>query len=339
MQTGLGHVWAALCLSLCTHTASACNPAPAAPARPEGLLGTLAEVRPPLVPDPACGMRYAAQLDSMLFVEQAAQWMAEPWQSQAAYRRGSLVSHEGRLWRARWYSQAEPPPATVWQGISAFAGVLPWSDQETYHGGDVAHWEGEIYQAQWYSHADDPASAPVWRKTGDQLQGGDGKLPQSAALTLKRLPDGRLQVQVSVLYSVTPHIRYMVGAQCQMAVHHIRVEYNPSYRNGVQEWRIYLQGKLLQSAALVPQSLPPSTPPMTPRPIPVRALPDGSCQPALGSVLGDSYGPTSYTRWQGEVILDAQASENAWLSVSACNGGLCNSSALIHTGLLGKAQP
>ncbi|MDG4797905.1 glycoside hydrolase family 19 protein [Micromonospora sp. WMMD1082] len=52
---------------------------------------------------------------------------ATPWQSSAVYTGGMQVSHNGRNYQAKWWTQNEAPPGTsgVWQDLGACGGSTP----------------------------------------------------------------------------------------------------------------------------------------------------------------------------------------------------------------------
>jgi predicted chitinase len=52
---------------------------------------------------------------------------ATPWQSSAVYTGGMQVSHNGRNYQAKWWTQNEAPPGTsgVWQDLGACGGGTP----------------------------------------------------------------------------------------------------------------------------------------------------------------------------------------------------------------------
>ncbi|MFG3708999.1 glycosyl hydrolase family 18 protein [Micromonospora sp. NPDC047670] len=118
---------------------------------------------------------------------------APAWSAGTAYAGGARVSHGGRTWSARWWTQGETPgSAAVWSdegpctgAPSPTASASPtatgspsptggtctapaWSAATAYSGGAVVSHAGHRYKARWWTQGDVPGSSgqSVWTDNG-----------------------------------------------------------------------------------------------------------------------------------------------------------------------------
>jgi len=83
----------------------------------------------------------------------------------ATYKGGELVSYNGLVYRAKWWTQGTAPDATdAFELVSDV--VLPYSDTTVYNGGDQATFAGGLYEAKWWTRGNDPLTGP-WIRIGD----------------------------------------------------------------------------------------------------------------------------------------------------------------------------
>ena len=83
----------------------------------------------------------------------------------ATYKGGELVSYNGLVYRAKWWTQGAAPDATdAFELVSDV--VLPYSDTTVYNGGDQATFAGGLYEAKWWTRGNDPLTGP-WIRIGD----------------------------------------------------------------------------------------------------------------------------------------------------------------------------
>ena len=92
--------------------------------------------------------------------------IAPRWASDATYVKGDLVTHEGRLWQAGWWTRGDQPGAVAdgaWQEIAADADGALWTSTRVFVAGDVVSHDGQRYEARWWTRGDEPTaeSAPA----------------------------------------------------------------------------------------------------------------------------------------------------------------------------------
>ncbi|WP_428964913.1 glycosyl hydrolase family 18 protein [Micromonospora fluostatini] len=116
---------------------------------------------------------------------------APAWSAGTAYSGGARVSHAGRTWSAKWWTQGETPgSAAVWADEGPCAGSPPpttdptgsptptptsgactapaWSAGTAYTGGTVVSHNGRRWTAKWWTQGDVPGSnsQQVWTDNG-----------------------------------------------------------------------------------------------------------------------------------------------------------------------------
>ncbi|GAA1104311.1 ExeM/NucH family extracellular endonuclease [Nesterenkonia jeotgali] len=88
------------------------------------------------------------------------------WDSAAVYTNGDIVSHEGGVYRALWYTQNQTPGATPWSAWSQIGAPtmcggesLPqWAPSSQFDGGETIVHEGLSYTAKWYTRNQEPGN-------------------------------------------------------------------------------------------------------------------------------------------------------------------------------------
>lgn len=97
------------------------------------------------------------------------------WSSSTAYTGGEYVSHDGRAFRALWWTRGTVPGASPW-GPWAELGtpvetaegqVRTWTSSWIYDDGDVVAHGGRLWEAQWWSRNQEPGKPNgPWREVG-----------------------------------------------------------------------------------------------------------------------------------------------------------------------------
>ncbi|GAD81279.1 putative chitinase [Vibrio ezurae NBRC 102218] len=86
------------------------------------------------------------------------------WEAGATYTT-ETVSHKGLVYKAKWWTQAEPTPtAEGWELISNIE--LPWNAEIAYSGTEQTNHNGSRWQAKWWTKGDEPGIDPVWVNLG-----------------------------------------------------------------------------------------------------------------------------------------------------------------------------
>src|SRR5262249_6723318 len=94
---------------------------------------------------------------------------APAWASTTAYAADDLVSYQGKVWKALWYTRNEAPGSKkngAWQEwATADDGNAVWTDTRVFNAGDKAWYQGRLYVAQWYSRGEAPGTkkAGTWK--------------------------------------------------------------------------------------------------------------------------------------------------------------------------------
>lgn len=118
-------------------------------------------------------------VNSLQFVNAAESYSA--WNSSTIYNAGDIVSYEGNLWKAGWYTVGDKPGTTGEYGVWTLYGVdtstptptstaatyLPWSSNTIYNEGDIVSYKGTYWIAQWYTQGEEPGTTGqygVWRE-------------------------------------------------------------------------------------------------------------------------------------------------------------------------------
>ncbi|CAM2067436.1 Chitinase C-terminal domain-containing protein [Sulfidibacter corallicola] len=86
------------------------------------------------------------------------------WNADQIYTGGEMVSHDGKVWKALWWTRGETPGTnSVWENQS---GGETWNPARAYNGGDEVNYNGRRYRAKWWTQGDNPASSNVWTDIG-----------------------------------------------------------------------------------------------------------------------------------------------------------------------------
>ncbi|MFC4335234.1 glycosyl hydrolase family 18 protein [Salininema proteolyticum] len=97
-----------------------------------------------------------------------------PWSSDATYTEGDKVNHDGREYRARWWTEDDrPDTAGEWGAwlpleLCGESGVVleecerPWMPGEAYQRGQYTNLNGTAYRAQWWTEGVEPGTTGDW---------------------------------------------------------------------------------------------------------------------------------------------------------------------------------
>ncbi|MCX7747064.1 MAG: carbohydrate-binding protein [Clostridia bacterium] len=109
------------------------------------------------------------------------------WNSTTVYVGGNMVSYNGKVFKAKWWTRGETPGvAAVWE-LSGSGSTTPatptttpkpttsttpttpttgtypaWESSKVYTGGTLVSYNGKNYKAQWWTQGETPGSASVW---------------------------------------------------------------------------------------------------------------------------------------------------------------------------------
>ena len=121
---------------------------------------------------------------------------APAWEPGRGYSGGSVVSYQGREYKAKWWSNQNPAQSIEWEDLGPCNGGGPdpgpgpdpgtctapaWEPGRGYSGGSVVSYQGREYRAKWWSNQN-PAQSIEWEDLGPCAGGGGGggsnNLPQ-----------------------------------------------------------------------------------------------------------------------------------------------------------------
>ncbi len=90
----------------------------------------------------------------------------DAWSAGAAYNGGAMVSHNGLVYKAKWWTQGNNPTAadSPWELVSAVE--LPWNATTAYNGADEVNHDGRRYRAAYWTRGEEPGTAAVWTDIG-----------------------------------------------------------------------------------------------------------------------------------------------------------------------------
>ncbi|MFD2795462.1 glycoside hydrolase family 97 catalytic domain-containing protein [Promicromonospora vindobonensis] len=92
---------------------------------------------------------------------------AEAWAPGATYTAGDLVTFDGSVWEASWWTRGQEPgsPDGPWQEVTeAFDGTAVWTPSRIFDDGDVVLHDGALYEARWWSRDQEPGGPDgPWR--------------------------------------------------------------------------------------------------------------------------------------------------------------------------------
>ena len=82
------------------------------------------------------------------------------WSATSVYDTGDLVTYDGSIWRAQFYTKGDVPGASkkqVWEQLeTAPDGSVLWTPTRVFNTGDVVEYKGVKYEAQWWTQGDVP---------------------------------------------------------------------------------------------------------------------------------------------------------------------------------------
>ncbi|WP_345630552.1 carbohydrate-binding protein [Rugosimonospora acidiphila] len=84
---------------------------------------------------------------------------APAWSASAVYDNGDLVSSQGAIYQASWWTQNQQPgdPNGPWQEMAVTSGGVPlWTPSRIFNTGDVAVYQGDTFRARWYTRNQQP---------------------------------------------------------------------------------------------------------------------------------------------------------------------------------------
>ncbi|WP_052748770.1 carbohydrate-binding protein [Microbacterium sp. Ag1] len=94
---------------------------------------------------------------------------APGWSAQTVYAEGQLVSLDGRLWQASWWTRDQRPgdPVGPWQELVSDAeGAAVWTATRVFTTGDTVVHDGMRFEAKWWTRNQQPEAATTggpWR--------------------------------------------------------------------------------------------------------------------------------------------------------------------------------
>lgn len=90
------------------------------------------------------------------------------WSAKKIYDSGDTVAYQGEVWRALWWTLAQPPgdPYGPWEQIATAAdGSILWTPSRVFTTGDIVTYQGHKFQAQWWTRNQAPGSPwGPWKK-------------------------------------------------------------------------------------------------------------------------------------------------------------------------------
>ncbi|ABE55418.1 chitinase. Glycosyl Hydrolase family 18 [Shewanella denitrificans OS217] len=89
------------------------------------------------------------------------------WQASTVYNAGNTVSHSALVWKAKYWTQGNPPSRTAdqWQLLSQVQ--LGWDAGVAYNGGQTTTHNGREWKASYWTKGDVPGVAAVWVDIGE----------------------------------------------------------------------------------------------------------------------------------------------------------------------------
>lgn len=95
--------------------------------------------------------------------------IAAAWSTRTVYAEGQLVSLDGRLWQASWWTRDQRPgdPVGPWQELVSDAeGATVWTATRVFTAGDAVVHDGMRFEAKWWTRNQQPEAATTggpWR--------------------------------------------------------------------------------------------------------------------------------------------------------------------------------
>lgn len=83
------------------------------------------------------------------------------WTPSRVFSSGDVATHEGKRWRARWYSRNQKPgdPNGPWEEIAPpppDGSPAAWTPTTVYDTGDRVTYQSNVYEAKWYNRNQPP---------------------------------------------------------------------------------------------------------------------------------------------------------------------------------------
>lgn len=97
---------------------------------------------------------------------------AAAWSAKSVYTEGELVSLDGRLWQASWWTRDQRPgdPVGPWQELASDEeGATVWTPSRVFTAGDDVVHDGTRFEAKWWTRNQQPHAAATggpWQKVG-----------------------------------------------------------------------------------------------------------------------------------------------------------------------------
>lgn len=95
------------------------------------------------------------------------------WNPSTIYNTGDMVTYDGKVWMAQWYTQGQVPGSAEAYGVwklqtSQTPGTYPtWNAFTVYNTGDIVSYGGRLWIAQWWTQGQTPGTTGeygVWRE-------------------------------------------------------------------------------------------------------------------------------------------------------------------------------
>ena len=123
------------------------------------------------------------------------------WDSATVYLGSSMVSYNGKIYRAKWWTQGnQPDQGEPWEFVAnedsgSSSGTQPsetqssdsqypaWDSATVYLGSSIVSYNGSVYQAKWWTQGDTPGASDVWEliSGGGNSSGGNSGGNNSSA--------------------------------------------------------------------------------------------------------------------------------------------------------------
>lgn len=268
---------------------------------------------------------------------------APAWDSSKVYNGGELVSYNGQIYKAQWWTQNETPGNGygVWAPQASSSAPQAWDATRVYNTDDKAVYQGDLYRAKWWTQGNTPGEQwGAWENLGPAPTSSGRPAPYQVQVQQETKATGEVVLHVSYL-SYQPHqqIRYVATNDCTVA------QQTSYFGNGSsvppERWEVRIDGKVVTTVdgsqfdrfpARPLASLPPDNSRF------VMRDPNGQCLYTPGTTLftwdgfnGVGTGKT-VTIPKGPNRWNDPTSPNQYLSTWSCNGDACRPTTLLwHT--------
>ncbi|WP_341996950.1 xyloglucanase [Microbacterium sp. LWH7-1.2] len=86
----------------------------------------------------------------------------EAWSAKAVYQKGDVVTSDGAVWVATWWTQGQQPGGKKngpWQEVAATpTGVAVWTASRIFDTGDIVSSGGSLWRASWWTRGEEPGA-------------------------------------------------------------------------------------------------------------------------------------------------------------------------------------